>query len=330
MKKLLLCVFLLVITIVLKAQVSPFSFGNGSVDSPYQIQTAQQLDAVRNYPDKHFILMNDLRLDTTDYKEWRPIVSFSGTFNGNGYTIKCLTIKSALTNYTALFETLNTATIKKLSFSEVNITGRQDGKSEVRTAALCAYALNSSVEECHILSGSITGGYTERGSSTTGGIIAFARDNRGNSIVTLNNCSNNSTITGGKSKFPYFASTGGIIGSVSAEGNLGDIDNGTITVNNCNNNGFIIDVEGYNGGIIGETMILINSTWETERSGRVLPSSGTGVIFLNNCINNCTFIIKEGTNYCVGGIVGSDEDMPFRNNCISTCTITEDKKMLKE
>ena len=46
-KKLLLCVFLLVITIVLKAQVSSFSFGNGSVNSPYQIQTAQQLDAVR-------------------------------------------------------------------------------------------------------------------------------------------------------------------------------------------------------------------------------------------------------------------------------------------
>ncbi|MFU8796270.1 MAG: GLUG motif-containing protein, partial [Dehalococcoidia bacterium] len=62
----------------------PFAGGSGTTADPYQITNWTQLDAVRSYSDKHFILMNDLDSTTAGYatlaspsanggKGWQPI-----------------------------------------------------------------------------------------------------------------------------------------------------------------------------------------------------------------------------------------------------------------
>ena len=84
--------------------------GIGTVYNPYWITTPAELDNVRNDLSGHYVLMNNI--DLSDYDNWEPIGSFvpvsdapedaetpdpkfafTGTFNGNGYTISGLTIE---------------------------------------------------------------------------------------------------------------------------------------------------------------------------------------------------------------------------------------------
>src|SRR5690554_7999538 len=82
---------------------SDFSGGSGTEDDPYIIMTPAQLNHVRFHLDSHFKLEADI--DLSDYSEgegWDPIASgfdtshpdtlFTGSFDGNGFTISNLVI----------------------------------------------------------------------------------------------------------------------------------------------------------------------------------------------------------------------------------------------
>lgn len=66
-----------------------FDSGLGVEQKPFVITTAIQLDMVREYPSLCYILGNNI--DLSDFVDWAPIDSFSGTLDGNGYIIKNLT-----------------------------------------------------------------------------------------------------------------------------------------------------------------------------------------------------------------------------------------------
>lgn len=121
----------------------PFT-GEGTEASPYQIETAEQLSMIgkfsRDYRDpneddipnegnyqKHFILMNDIDLATYSSEQgWEP-TEFYGYLNGNGKTIKNLTINQPNENRVGLFKSLwPTATVKNLAIVDANITGYQN------------------------------------------------------------------------------------------------------------------------------------------------------------------------------------------------------------
>lgn len=74
-------------------QESPFAGGNGTLNSPYLIATADQLDSVRGYTDASFQLVSDISL--ADYANWEPIDAFSGTLDGRGFTISGMVITAA-------------------------------------------------------------------------------------------------------------------------------------------------------------------------------------------------------------------------------------------
>ena len=85
---------------------SAFTLGDGTEDNPYQIQTVDQLKAVADDLDAHYILVADLDLGG-ESSPWTPIGSFSpyapftGTFDGGGHTISGLYINSG--GYAGLF-----------------------------------------------------------------------------------------------------------------------------------------------------------------------------------------------------------------------------------
>lgn len=99
---------LLALPVALGEASSPFSGGDGTAASPYGIETAQQLDAVRDYMSDCFILLADIDLST--YGNWMPIgafvakdatagdyapdldAAFTGSFDGNSHTLSGLTI----------------------------------------------------------------------------------------------------------------------------------------------------------------------------------------------------------------------------------------------
>jgi hypothetical protein len=130
----------------------PFSGGSGTAADPYQVETAAQLDAVRNYLDSYFILTADLDLDVAPYNEgagWQPIgtyvgwenaanVPFTGSVDGNGHSIAGLSLDRPTAQGVGLFGLTDGATIRDLSLSNLSVTGRTAG-------GLTGWAFNTTI-----------------------------------------------------------------------------------------------------------------------------------------------------------------------------------------
>lgn len=119
-----------------KSTASEFAGGDGSEEEPYLIETVDQLNNVRNYlgteqSDKHFKLIANLDLDVAPYNSssgWEPIGTsgspFTGSFDGDGYTISNLFIDRMADSNIGLFGyTGETAKIWDLGLADVNLTG---------------------------------------------------------------------------------------------------------------------------------------------------------------------------------------------------------------
>ncbi|MEK3731666.1 S-layer homology domain-containing protein [Paenibacillus sp. FSL M8-0334] len=109
---------------------SDFAGGSGTEEAPYIIETAEQLNKVRDYLDAHFKLGADINLSTYSSGEgWLPIATeysspFTGTFDGNGYQITGLKINREDENYQSLFGvTSETAVIRNVHLEVVEIKG---------------------------------------------------------------------------------------------------------------------------------------------------------------------------------------------------------------
>lgn len=128
---LLLIMGLLPVLSVAQEEINPFAGGEGSGENPYQIENWEQLNEVRNYLDSSFILINDLDQNSTGYDDlaspaanegqgWEPIgtyvESFTGSFDGNGYTISDLFI-----------DRLGLNTVEEDSSDNSNSDGTPDG-----------------------------------------------------------------------------------------------------------------------------------------------------------------------------------------------------------
>lgn len=117
----------------------PWESGSGTEADPYDIDSIEDLYAVREQLDKYFILTADLDFDSdasyedTGHKSgnttgdgWLPIGDdtdkFTGDFNGDNYTISNLFISRSSTDYIGLFGYHN-GNINNLGLDSVDITG---------------------------------------------------------------------------------------------------------------------------------------------------------------------------------------------------------------
>ena len=106
---------------------SAFTLGDGTEDNPYQIQTVDQLKAVADDLDAHYILVADLDLGG-ESSPWTPIGSFSpyapftGTFDGGGHTISGLYIDGNSSNRGLFGYVGSGGTVKNLNVSG-SVTG---------------------------------------------------------------------------------------------------------------------------------------------------------------------------------------------------------------
>ena len=103
---------------------SPFAGGSGTDVDPYQVATAEQLDSVRDYLDKHFIQTADINLGTAPWNEdggWEPIGNnsnpFNGSYDGDIYKITGLTINRPSAYYQGLFGYVQSGSV----FSNIHI-----------------------------------------------------------------------------------------------------------------------------------------------------------------------------------------------------------------
>ena len=249
--------------------------GLGTAAYPYQISTADQLklfrDIVNGTGDQaqnrgaYAVLTANIDLNN---EPWTPIgnytegnqIYYEGTFDGGGYTISGLNVTGKF-RCASLFGAVKGGTIKNLT-----------------VAGNVSHNYSSTGLDCHV-----------------GGIVGSALD-----AATIENCSNNCSVTGGSGDF-----IGGIAGSNINNARIIDCYNvGTIT-------GTIIET----GGVTGFNMGTISNCYNVGTIKMLHNSNAVGEIVGNNVgtVKNCYYL--AGTNLNAVG----------QNNSNGNITKTESK-----
>ncbi|MCK5760050.1 MAG: hypothetical protein KAH33_02070, partial [Candidatus Delongbacteria bacterium] len=108
--------------------LNAFADGSGTESNPYQIETLDQLNAVRGYLTACFIQIADIdATPTTTWNAgagWDPIDNLTGKYNGDGHTVSNLFIDRSGMLYVGLFGyTTSGSEIKDMGLINVDITG---------------------------------------------------------------------------------------------------------------------------------------------------------------------------------------------------------------
>lgn len=281
-----------------------FAGGDGSEADPYQIKTPAQLNEVRNYLDKNFIVMNDIDLNDPLYNEegldWAPIGTedfpFTGKFNGNGNKILGLKIQSD-SGYLGLFGHINAATISNVALENVNIIGTNG----LYVGALIGYMDGDSIVQNASSSGTVTA------DDSVGGLIG--------GVLTGSVISSSSSAT----VHSESARSGGLIGQASGMSNssLASIRDSFAT-------GDVIgdpDDASAVGGLIGIAMYTkIERSYSSE--GTVSANANVGgfigsILFSQVSESYSSKELVKG-DAAVGGFVGFSLDTTFENTYTRT------------
>ena len=254
-----------------------FADGDGTQGNPYQIETAAQLDLVRDNLNANYIITNDIAFDESDFSEggqfynngngWLPIGSsgspFTGSVNGNNHVISGLFVSSE-DAYSGLFGYTSGAKISNLSVNgEITVAVVS---TEANVGGLIGYSTSGSVSNC---ASDCTISVSKKSSTSNarqyvGGIIGYSNN------TTISGCESQGSVESTSS----YSSAGGIAG------------NSTGSVTNCTNSGSV-KAKYLSGGILG--------------SGSCSNCSNSGKIE----VLGVTTTDSGSPNIAAGGIVGS-------------------------
>ena len=310
-------------TIILRPTVE-FAGGNGDAINPYQVATAEQLDAVRDNLTAHYVQIADIDLSGI---AWVPIgigygggsflpgigspttVSnpFSGTYDGNNHVIKNLSIDSGEFDTVGLFGLCSdNSLIKNVVLEDITISVDKEGTDYVEqwnNGAINAVSVGgvvgrsgSQINNCSV-SGNIT--VINCNNAYVGGITGMGRvsdSTNSAGIYVLSNrdsrYSNDGTVQ-----------CGGIVG------HSGSV-NGSVT--KCINTGNITVVGGnytYCGGITGEYGQVTYCVNYGNISGTSMRASGWSSFAANVNVGGITGAnSSDNTSYCanLGNVYASE------------------------
>ena len=299
----LLCVLFL--TCPVQAQ---YGGGSGTVEDPYLIYTAEQMNAIGADLDgwyRHFKLMADIDLSGYTGADFNIIGisnwnAFTGVFDGNGHTISNFSNASSNRDYIGLFRYVSgqSAQIKDLGLIAPIIlagTGSYVG-------SLAGHVYSGTITNCYAEGGSVAG------NEHIGGLVGY---NRG----SLKDCSSTCNVAGNEK-------VGGLVGN----NNYGEITNcyagseifglqmvGGLAGNNSGtiqNSSAAGDVGGGGntvGGLVGSNSGLLSSC---SAGGGVFGHFRVGGLAGNSSasIINCYATGGVFGNDYVGGLVGRADD----------------------
>jgi len=232
--------------------------GAGDEEVPYLIRNEQEMlqlalavnKGAANYKDKYFRLENDLDYSKLDPTRFQPIgtstTPFQGTFDGNGHTIKGITVNtnthSNLT-YIGIFGYINYSTVKHLKVTGSTFVGNTDSY----VGGIVGFCKGVS-EETTILDCQVDNSVTVSGKYAAG-IAGWVGDEQ-------------EYATGIKANVEGCVSAANVTGTICAGGVIGWMRGSNLQVKNCL----------YTG----------NSVANGEATGEVTPNKGYGVANYNS------------------------------------------------
>jgi len=308
--------------------------GSGTEQDPWRIQSLEDFNefaADANYWDDYTRLETDVNLagkvystaviaPDTNNSTWYFIgTPFTGTLNGNNYTIHNLTIDTTGTNnnyYIGLFgQLLSSTVVSNLRLQNVNITG---GTDSTYVGGLCGangdcdlgIIAGGTISNCYF-NGSVTCGNS---SFSVGGLVGL------NCWGTIQNCETTGSVSGndysgGMVGWNFYGTisncysnghVAGIDSSYAVGGLVGCSESGSIS--NCRSDGYVTggDNSYAVGGLVGEQEDGdINNCYAT---GSVNAYDALGNLVGRNCngnISNCYSAgMITGKSYTIGGLIG--------------------------
>ena len=257
--------------------------GSGTVDSPYIITTAAQLNDIRNGLEAHYKLGANINL--SGYSNWNPIGEyengFTGSFDGAGYTISNLKI-TGTGSYKGLFG-CSSGTIKNVNLQNVNISG----STEIGTLVSYNFGV---VENCSSTGKIVCSSGENIGDLMIGGLISS------NDAGVIQNCYSNVNISTSES----FFGVGGFVGVNYPEG----------IIKNCYATG---NIDVPTGEILGGFI--------AENQGTIENCYATGTVIGNSEIGGFVGSNNEGTItqcYAIGAVTGTEKVGGFVGNANTT------------
>lgn len=285
MKKLVLIIMCLVLTIAARAQFS--GSGNGTEADPYRIYTDIHLAQMANFLNQEgvvFELMKDVDLssyisENSPSQGWVPIgvesTPFKGVLKGNNHTISGLYINRVSTNNVGLFGYVTGATIENLTVKASSIVG------STNVGTLVGYVSGTTFTNCTVNVSSANG---VKASDYIGGMV-------GRSIsCSYSNC-------GYKGNINATGSTG------YAGGFIGHASSGSLT--DCNITS-TVNAKAYCGGVVGsaEGVNLTNVTMRGNINGTTSVGGIVGYAANAATWTNVNYYGNIAGSTNVAGVVG--------------------------
>lgn len=253
-----------------------FAGGDGSSGNPYQVTDVYGLQGIGSPSNAllgdSFVQKNNINASATGAgggTGFKPIgngtTAFTGTYNGNNFTISNLTIDAPTSDYSALFgETSSTALVENVNLTADSITG-------IYAAGLVAE--NYGLIEGSSASGTVTGASS---SVDVGGLVAqnwgvIYGSSAGGSVQGGANSGADGGLVGANDGGIELSFSTASVGGSNDVGGLVGYNYYNSTIDNSYSSGTIIGTTNV-GGLVGVNYGTVESSYTTSASG------GTGAV----------------------------------------------------
>lgn len=214
--------------------------------------------------------------------ETRTVNPFTGTFDGNGFTITGLTINRSAESDIGLFGYANSATIKDVTLADIDYTGRAKIGGLLGTMDSWTLVAEAGVYNCHVTGDIVFSGDDE---VKVGGMVGFSFGGVGPPKCLWNDCTSDVTIA--RTGVPESTSIGCFVGITAVS-----------TFDNCRATGTITNGHDEVGGFAGY--------------------DDNGNLF-NDCSANTTITLLDDATKC-GGFSGYVIACSFGDSVYSRCS----------
>ena len=316
------------------AAAARFAGGAGTADDPWQVETAEQLDLVRDNLGAHYVLTEDI--DLSGYANWTPIgafqplsdapedaevphpdFAFTGSFDGAGHTISNLTLVAESPMGAGLFGCASgtengAALIGHFTLKDVNVSGVY-----LVGGAVGLQYMNCSVSDVHLVGDSHLSGMQGIGGIVGTGFDLISDCSATADLAVLGDggaCAG--LIAGGTTMSPIQnCEVKG--GSITAEGNatwgfgaLCGAPWGAAEIADCKVSGTVITVSGENNRLVGG-LVGFGGTYDPTASAQI-----------SGCTVEDVRILVSDTTDCVGGLIGAGKEMTEGSDVMSSFAVS--------